>query len=242
MPFLLSLALRQGQPIPVFFRFYSPFTLMNAPHASPPVMETHPPATASVGPPSSTQEYLSAIYRWSGQFAADQKEWRGNMDKRLDRSAADQKERFDQFAADQKEWRDHMDKRLDQSAADQKERFDQFAADQKEWRDHMDKRLDQSAADQKEWRDNLDKRQDRLVTDLDKRFDQSAAFQKEWRESLDKRQDRQDGVIVKLAADLDKRLAYMDKQIEGAKKEFRIVVGIGAGFITLIVTLLKFIG
>ena len=197
---------------------------MNAPHASPPVMETHPPATASVGPPSSTQEYLSAIYRWSGQFAADQKEWRNNMDKRLD-----------------------------QSASDQKERFDQFAADQKEWRDHMDKRLDQSASDQKEWRDNLDKRQDRLVTDLDKRFDQFAAFQKEWRESLDKRQDRQDGVIVKLAADQDKRFDQfaaaqkewrdnMDKQIERAKKEFRRVVGIGAGFITLIVTLLKFIG
>ena len=125
--------------------------------------------------------------------------------------------RFDQFAADQKEWRDHMDKRLDRSAADQNKRFDQFAADQKEWRDHMDKR------------------QDRLVTDLDKRLDQSAAFQKEWRESLDKRQDRQDGVIVKLAAD-------QSNQITENKKDFRWAIGIGVGFITLIVTLLKFIG
>ena len=59
---------------------------------------------------------------------------------------------------------------------------------------------------------------------------------------MDGCQDQQEGVIVKLAADLDKRLDHMDKQIEGAKKEFRRVVGIGAGFITLIVTLLKFIG
>ena len=195
---------------------------MNAPHASPPVMETHPPATASVGPPSSTQEYLSAIYRWSGQFAADQKEWRDNMDKRLDQSAADQNKRFDQFAADQKEWRDNMDKRLDQSAADQKE-----------WRDNMDKRQDRLVTDLDKRLDHMDKRQDRLVTDLDKRFDQFAAFQKEWRESLDKRQDRQDGVIVKSGADLGKRVSEI-------KKDFRWGLGIAATvIIALLVILLK---
>ena len=46
---------------------------------------------------------------------------------------------------------------------------------------------------------------------------------------------------VKLAADLDKRLNKMNARMEAGRKELRRVVGIGAGFITLTVTLLKFI-
>ena len=47
--------------------------------------------------------------------------------------------------------------------------------------------------------------------------------------------------MVKLAADLDKRLNKMNARMEAGRKELRRVVGIGAGFITLTVTLLKFI-
>ena len=59
---------------------------------------------------------------------------------------------------------------------------------------------------------------------------------------MDGRQDQQEGVIVKLAADLDKRLDKMNARMEAGRKELRRVVRIGAGFITLTVTLLKFIG
>ena len=59
---------------------------------------------------------------------------------------------------------------------------------------------------------------------------------------MDGRQDRQEGVIVKLDADPDKRLDKMNARMEAGRKELRRVVGIGAGFIILIVALLKFIG
>ena len=49
-------------------------------------------------------------------------------------------------------------------------------------------------------------------------------------------------MIVKLDADPDKRLDKMSARMEAGRKELRRVVGPGAGFITLIVTLLKFIG